>query len=188
MLVVDAEFLGQLAASQRRELVKHPKCAAQQPGRHHVGVRVVVESGLAGVGVARVVFVGPEHTFDDVALAVGVPAGEVGEEVGDRQQQLGPDVVEELVVSGHLPVVPDVEGYGQADVALEVRHIGQPASGSRVEVPLLVLLAPGAAALPREHCAPSALLSCCSARFGETPVPVPDRGTRSIGELVVEQR
>ena len=90
--------------------------------------------GARGVRVAGVEFVRAHHPADDVPVAVAIVGGGAGEEPGDLEDHLGALQREEFAVAGGLVVLPDVAGDRDADVALQVGRVRQPAARLRVEV------------------------------------------------------
>src|SRR5690606_32234539 len=157
--------------------------ALQQPDGHDVGVGVVVQAGSVGAGVAGLVFVGAHDAADLVAAGGGVEHGQRGEEAGDLDEHLGAPVGHG---AGGQVVVPDVVGDGQADVALQVGGVGQPAAGVGVEVEGLGLLAAVAAALPGEHGAVVAGGAGGGAGLAEAAPAVAQRAAGDVGEAQVE--
>src|SRR5690606_29549643 len=116
-----------------------------------VGVGVVAKSWFGGMRESVVIFVGAHDSGDVEATGFGIFGGEAGEEAGDFEKHFCAVKDEELAVGGGLPVLPDVVGDGDVDVALAVAVVGNPASGCGIEMDGLGFLAAIAAALPREH-------------------------------------
>jgi hypothetical protein len=123
-----------------REQVKDLDGAKQQPGRHQVGVGIVVDPRLGTVGVAGVELVRPYHPADDVPVPVAVVGGGAREVPGDLQHHLRALQGEELAVTGGLVVVPRGVGDRDAHMALQVGGVRKPAARLRVQVQQRALL------------------------------------------------
>ncbi len=100
--------------------------AGEHPGRHDVGVRIVVDAGHVRVGVALVELVGTHHSKDLVPIAPFVVLDLAGPEPRDLDQHLGPVERHEVHVARDLVVVPYIVGDGETDVAFKVRMVRYP--------------------------------------------------------------
>src|SRR5205807_1737804 len=83
-----------------------------------------------------------------IALTLGVEDGDRCPQARDLQHHLRAVVTQELLVAGGLVVVPDVVEDRRVDVTLVAAEVRLPGARQRIEVDLLGLLDPLAAALP----------------------------------------
>ena len=123
----------------------------KHPRRHDVRVHVVPHALAGTVGVSVVELVGTHDVIDRVALAFGVIGGERGEEPCDGDDEVGALVQQELQVAGGLVVLPGAVRHPEAHVPLQVRVVGHPLGGERIEQPTGCHVVAGDPALPREH-------------------------------------
>src|SRR3984893_7421798 len=151
LLVAEAQLPAQRVGPRSGEEREDLLGGVAQPRHHDVGVGVVAQAALSGIGVFLVELVRSHHAVDLVALALGVEVGDRGPEARDLQHHLGAVVAHEGQVLGGLEVVPDVVEDRRVDVPLVVAEVGLPAARERVEVDPLGLLLAFTAALPREH-------------------------------------
>jgi hypothetical protein len=86
---VDAQAGRKVATVAAAQQLDDVQGAAQQPHRHHVGVGVVAQPGGSGGAVAVVELVRAHHSGDLVPPAGGVDGGQVCEESGDVEDELG---------------------------------------------------------------------------------------------------
>ena len=181
-----AQLLGELGPAVFGQQVEYLDRAKQQPGRHHVGVGVVVDPRVGSVGVAGVELVRAHHTPDDVAVPVAIIGGGAREEPGDLEDDLGALQREELAVPGGLVVLPGVAGDRDAHVALQVRRVRQPAARLRVEMQERALLSPVAAGLPWVHGTHVTGLARRSPRGGQAAVAVGLQRPAQLGQPQVQ--
>jgi hypothetical protein len=183
-----AELIPQLPRLVVREQVEDVERPADDPDGHHVRVRVVVQAGHVGPGVAVVVLVGTHHPRDLVPVERVVVRREAGQEPGDLDDHRRRPEAQELDVAGDLVVAPRVVGDGDVDVALEAGVVGQPPPGPGVEMERLRLLPAIAAALPREHRARAALPPGRPPGRCQPPEPVVEHRPGQDRKPQVEQR
>jgi hypothetical protein len=135
-----------------------------------------------------VVLVGAHDAVDLVAVPFRHVRSNRRPEAGNLDQQLGAGEAQERRVPGDQEVLPDVVGDGDVDVALQVRVVGQPAPGLRVEVQPLGFLPPVRPALPGKHCTVETFGSRRCPGRPEAGVPVLEQGAGQRRTLEVEER
>ncbi len=115
---------------------------------------MVVQARLVAAGVAGLKFIRAADAMDFVSLMGFAKVGQTAPETGNLKKHLGSVKGEKFHIAGNLIVLPDIEGDGGVDVALQAGVIRYPAAGPRVVVQTLALLPAVAAALPGIHGAP----------------------------------
>ena len=128
-----AQPVDELTAAVPGQQAERLDGAEHQPGRHHVGIRVVVDPGRGPVRVTGVELVRADHPTDRVPAPGRVEGREAGEEPGHLEDHLGALQRQELAITGGLVVLPGAAGDCDADVALPVGASGseRPERGSR---------------------------------------------------------
>ena len=150
-VVCQAEPLAQVQSISQRHQVERVQRPQDDPDRHHVRVRVVVDTVVGTIGVSGVEFVGTDHPVDVVAILLRVVCRSAHPEPGDFGEHFGSVVDQIRQVAGHLVELPRVVRDGDADVMSKVAGIGVPPTRPRIQVQLWAFLASVAAGLPGVH-------------------------------------
>src|SRR5690606_34731629 len=84
--------------------------------------------------------------------------------------------------------MPNVVSHCRINVPLQIRIIGDPIAGLRVQMYYLAFFAAVAATLPREHGAPVTGCLGTGASVGQTAVAVHTKFTRQLGQQEMQER
>jgi hypothetical protein len=131
-------------------------------------------------------FVRTHDTGDLVLARLRVEPGEVGEEAGDLEDQVGAGAEHEVAVAGGLVVLPNGVRDGQADVALVGRPVGHPVLRAWVVQLGRGLVAAVASALPGEHRSAVAGGAGGFASLVEAAVPVAQQSPARLRQVQSE--
>ena len=185
---MDTQAFEQIQSIPERHRVQGVEGPHDRPHRHHVGIGVVVDPVIGAVGVAGVELVGTDHAADDVAALTFVELGPADPEPGDFGEHLRAVLDEVFQVSGHLVVLPDVVGHGDADVVCAGAGVRVPPAGVGVEVEGLALLPAVAAGLPGEHRTGPTGLAGRPPRLRQSPVAIAQQRTGGGRRTQIQHR
>ena len=186
-LVGEVNPLAERPSPPRWEQVEQSARNVRDPRHHHVGVRVVAQTGLSGVWVFLVELVRAHDAVDLVAATLRVEVSDAGPETGDLHHHLGARPEQEVSISRGLDVVPDVVEDGRAHVPLVLAQVRFPQPGARVEMHDLGLFLAVAATLPGVHRAPVAGVASQRAGLVEPAVPVHQQAPRDLRQPEVQE-
>ena len=97
------------SADPNREVVEQLKRATHGPGRHDVGVGVVVDPHGGGAGIGVMELVRADHAANFVTSALRVEARDARPEASDLEQHLGAVLAHEVAIAGREIILADVE-------------------------------------------------------------------------------